>query len=115
MLITALLKRISNPILVKDSKLARKLNVNAIVLYPFIFFGDKNPDEFIVNHEFIHINQIRKFGALKFYILYLYEYLQHRIKKKNHYEAYMAISFEKEAYANQHNLAYNGAGFHKNT
>lgn len=115
MLITVLLKRLSKPVLVKDSKLARVLDVNAIVLYPFIFFADRSPDPFIVNHEFIHVQQIKRHGVGKFYFLYLYEYLRHRLKKKRHYEAYMAISFEKEAYENQHNLAYNGADFHKNT
>lgn len=89
--------------------------MNAIVLYPFIFFADKNPDQYIVNHEFIHVHQIKRLGIMKFYILYLYEYLQLRMKKKTHFEAYMEISFEREAYGNQHNLAYNGAEFHKNT
>jgi hypothetical protein len=100
------LKRNSKAIQVRDSKLARILDVNAIVLYPFIFFAEKNPDAFLINHEFIHVDQIRRHGIGKFYFLYLYEYLQHRLKKKNHFEAYMAISFEKEAYTHQNNLAY---------
>ncbi len=88
-------------ILIKNSRVARLLSVHAIVLYPFIFFADKNPDQVLLNHELIHVDQIKRHGVLKFYYLYLKEYFLLRLKGKKHYEAYKGISFEEEAYRKQ--------------
>ena len=92
-------------IMVKNSKLARFFKVAGIVIYPFVFFADSDPDAVLINHEMIHVNQIKKNGYLVFYFLYLKEYLANRAKGMNHNEAYFAISFEKEAYENQHKLS----------
>lgn len=88
-------------ILIKNSRVARLFKVHAIVLYPFIFFAEKNPCETLINHEMIHVDQIKRYGALTFYYLYLKEYYTHRRCGKTHYEAYRAISFEEEAYKDQ--------------
>lgn len=88
-------------IIVKRSRVARLLKVHAIVLYPFIFFAEKNPGEILVNHEMIHVEQIKRLGVLKFYYLYLKEYFGMRFKGLDHQHAYHEISFEKEAYENQ--------------
>lgn len=93
-------------ILVKNSRVARLLKVHAIVLYPFIFFAEENPGDVLVNHEMIHVAQIRRVGALKFYYQYLKQYCSQRISGKTHQQAYRCISFEKEAYDNQNNLNY---------
>lgn len=58
---------------------------------------DETPNRVII-HELCHIQQIKRDGALKFYSVYIYEYLKNLIKFKNHYEAYINISYEKEAY-----------------
>ncbi len=94
------------PNFIHPSFLARFLRVNAIVLYPFIFFAEKNPSSELINHELIHVDQIRRHGFMGFYFLYLKEYLSHRKNGQGHDEAYRNISFEKEAYAHQHDLNY---------
>ncbi|MBC7712083.1 MAG: hypothetical protein H7177_02005 [Rhizobacter sp.] len=89
----------------KYSKLARFLKVGGIVIYPFIFFADPDPGRELINHEMIHINQIKQLGVVKFYSLYFKEYLHNRVKGMSHNQAYLAISFEKEAYENQDKLS----------
>lgn len=89
-----------------NSRIAKILNVRGIVIYPFVLFASATPDEFLLNHELIHLKQIKQHGVLKFYLLYLKEYSQHRLAGKSHDAAYRSISFEKEAYENQHNLQY---------
>ena len=78
------------------------LNVGAITLYPFILFSStianlkkqKNPAH-LFKHEYIHIEQIRKLGWLKFYFLYLVE---------NAKNGYKENKYEVEAYARQSEL-----------
>ncbi|SIT27457.1 hypothetical protein SAMN05421785_12153 [Chryseobacterium gambrini] len=41
-----------------------------------------------------------------FYIFYVIEYYYWFFKLKNSYQAYKRISFEREAYSNEHNLNY---------
>ena len=77
--------------------LPRWLNVGAITLGYNILFA-KFPSDAMMDHELVHISQILKHGILKFYWLYLREYIGYRIVGLSHSDAYMAISFEKEAY-----------------
>lgn len=98
------------PVLIKNSRVARAFRVHAIVLYPFIFFAEKNPGEVLMNHEMIHVEQIRRLGFVKFYYQYLKQYFFLRLKGSSHHQAYHGISFEQEAYANQNNLDYNKKG-----
>lgn len=93
---------------VRNSLLAKILKVEGIVLYPFIFFYSANPSVKIINHELIHILQIKRDGFFKFYFTYLKEYLQLRMKGLNHHDAYLAISYEAEAYSHQGDLTYTG-------
>jgi hypothetical protein len=88
-------------ILVKDSYFAKILKVDGIVLYPFVFFSAANPNQILINHEMIHVEQIKECGVVKFYMSYLWQYISFRFKGSGHYQAYMSISFEKEAYKNQ--------------
>lgn len=69
--------------------------------------------DLIVNHESIHVAQMRDFckwlpiGGTIFYILYLFEWLYKVLFKfPFSHKAYKDVSFEKEAYANEDNLAY---------
>ena len=55
-------------------------------------------DQNLVNHEMVHIKQIEKEGALKFYSKYLYYYLVNLVKYRDTKKAYMNIPYEKEAY-----------------
>ncbi len=82
----------------------------AITLYPFVLLrynGDRN-DPVLLNHERIHLRQQLELLVVPFYAWYLTEYAWHRIRRKSHLEAYFRISFEREAYANEHRLDYPG-------
>lgn len=59
-----------------------------------------------INHESIHIAQMKELGYIGFYILYLMEFLYKLIKLRNAHEAYRNISFEKEAYKFERYLFY---------
>jgi hypothetical protein len=72
------------------------LNVKGIVLFPFVFVDNKN-NKRLVNHELIHIEQIKDCGFLKFYLIYLYKWYK---------VGYLRIPFEIEAYNNDFNYNY---------
>lgn len=65
--------------------------VEGITLYPFIFYQGE-PSTAIRNHEWIHIDQIRRDGVVKFYFNYL---------RKDLFN-YGHGPYEKEAYMKQH-------------
>lgn len=77
----------------------------AINLFGVLFA--KGPcDGVTVNHEMIHTAQIKELLYLPFYIVYLLEWLWRIIIHRNYMKAYHAISFEREAYANQRDMNY---------
>lgn len=85
-----------------------RLSVAAIAIYPFILVKTaayKN-DDVLINHEKIHHRQQLELLILPFYILYFIHYLVNLIAYKSHYQAYLHIVFEKEAYAEECNLQY---------
>jgi hypothetical protein len=75
-----------------------RMKIGGIAIFPFIFVP-KNAfvTERLLNHERIHLRQQLEMLILPFYIIYLYEYYT---------KGYMNVSFEKEAYANEHNMEY---------
>ena len=81
------------------------IDVYAITLYPFIFVKDGS-NATTNNHERIHLAQQKELWIIGFYILYVYEWLRNIISGMNNFDAYMNISFEREAYSNQKNLTY---------
>lgn len=89
-------------------KLLKNTKINGITLYPFIFI--KKPEDkrnrVLINHEKIHLRQQLEMLIIFFYVAYLAEYYYHLFKLKNSYHAYRAISFEREAYAMEHDLNY---------
>lgn len=60
----------------------------------------------VINHERIHDAQQRELLYIPFYLLYGLEWLWLLLKFRNSRKAYRAISFEREAYANDHDLSY---------
>lgn len=58
-----------------------------------------------INHEAIHTAQMRELGYILFYVLYFVEWLI-RLFTPPMKTAYMDISFEREAYANERNMEY---------
>ncbi|WP_289159037.1 hypothetical protein [uncultured Muribaculum sp.] len=63
-------------------------------------------DKYVINHERIHTAQQRELLFVPFYILYVIEWLVRLVQFRNRHDAYMNISFEREAYANGDNLDY---------
>lgn len=63
-------------------------------------------DKFVINHERIHTAQQRELLFVPFYILYIIEWLLRLVQYRNRQEAYMNISFEREAYTHGHDLSY---------
>lgn len=82
------------------------MRVNGMAIFSFLFVKYKKPSEMMIKHERIHFRQQIELLILPFYLWYLIEYVINIIKRKNSNHAYMSISFEREAYANDDNLAY---------
>ena len=74
-------------------------SIDAIMLYPFVltrFSKDRVPES-LLNHESKHLEQAKRAYILGFYIRYLYEYIKGRLSGLRHRQAYLNISYEKEA------------------
>lgn len=84
------------------------LPANGMAIFPFILVKNEAlaNDTVILNHEKIHLKQQLELLILPFYIAYLLHYVINLIIYKNHYQAYMNIVFEKEAYIHEENLSY---------
>ena len=80
----------------------------AIAIFPFIFLKGESlrSNDFLLNHERIHLRQQIELLVLTFYIIYVLEFLFNYIKIKSWNEAYRGISFEKEAYENESDLNF---------
>lgn len=95
--------------IIQNHWLPKKLNVTAITLYPRIYLScdyETAINQDVINHEFIHVRQIRQLGWIKFYIVYLYNYITLYLKLKNQNDAYMHIPAEIEAYSLQASIRY---------
>ena len=83
-------------------------NYFGLTIYPFIFLKNKSlkNDAKLINHEKIHLKQQLELFWIFFFIWYTSEYILKLFKYRNHYLAYINISFEKEAYEHENNLNY---------
>jgi len=80
---------------------------SAITLYPFVLvLPEVKLRKSLVTHEKIHLQQQLEILVLPFYLIYLTEYFYHLIRTRNHQKAYFLISFEREAYAKEHDSRY---------
>lgn len=106
------------PIIIRTKWLKRLTGIRGIMLYPFIVYSpyssydrevwgaaDAYNDQ-VVRHETIHYLQAKEVGPVKFYFMYLKEYVENRLLGLNHPRAYRAIRFEMEAYMHQRNVGY---------
>jgi hypothetical protein len=82
--------------------------VHGMALFPFVLIRHKRyaDDERLINHERIHLRQQLEMMVLPFYVWYLAEYAWHRLHGRTHRQAYLRISFEREAYARDQDLDY---------
>jgi hypothetical protein len=83
-----------------SSRIARLLDRDAITLYPFVLVAHSKAEvpRYLVEHEFVHVRQVRALGWWRFYVSYVWEYLGHLIWFGSRAKAYRAVSFEIEAY-----------------
>ena len=81
---------------------------DAITIFPFIFLRKQEFkfDVSLINHERIHLRQALELGIFVFYIWYLLDFAVQYYKFRDFDKAYLNIMFEREAYANEHNLLY---------
>lgn len=81
---------------------------DGVVLWPFIVVkrADLKDNRVFMNHERIHLKQQLEMLLIFFFVWYFVEYFIWFMKYGNSYKAYSRISFEREAYANERNLAY---------
>lgn len=79
-----------------------------LTVFPFVFLLNKKDkvNLALLNHEKIHIRQQMEFLVVFFFIWYGIEFLVRWLQYKNRREAYVNISFEREAYANEKDLDY---------
>lgn len=79
--------------------------IHGISLCPFGIYFNGVPNDILLNHEKIHWRQQVEMLVLPFYVWYLFEFLIRRIFQSKTL-AYRSVSFEREAYAKQHDLMY---------
>lgn len=96
-----------------ETKLVPEGNIAAITLFGLVFTRHRQwIDKYVLNHELIHCHQQLEWLYVPFFLLYVAEWLLNILKqavkdgKIDVDRAYRNISFEKEAYANDHNLSY---------
>lgn len=96
------------PMIFTCSRLFKNTKINAITLFPFILLrkSELRKDKVLINHEKIHIRQQLELLIVFFYLAYVLEYVYRLILLKNQQKAYRAISFEREAYANEGDFSY---------
>lgn len=105
LLITPFFKSPSVMKVIKNRFIPFKIgDLMAINLFGVVFLRREytmRPDE--LNHEAIHTAQMRELGYVPFYMLYVAEWLVRLFMKGN---AYMNLTFEREAYGHQRDLGY---------
>ncbi len=85
----------------------KKLKLTALLFFPLSSLETEDKENnTLINHEKIHLRQQVEMLVIFFYIFYVIEYYYWFFRLKDAYKAYMRISFEREAYANEGNLGY---------
>lgn len=76
-----------------------KLNIAGITFGEYIFYAypKYRVSDRLRKHERTHVEQYRRDGVVKFLCKYLYEYFKYRLQGMSHNQAYLNISYEKEA------------------
>ena len=77
-------------------------------IFPFIILKRKNlkVDRILINHERIHLRQQLEMLIIPFYLWYMIEFIINYFIYKDFKMAYYNLTFEREAYQNDHNLDY---------
>lgn len=91
------------PFIIKSDRLCKIISpfmkIKGITLWPFVITRS-NVNWVTLNHECIHIKQQIELLIIPFYIWYFSEWIWGLFKYRSGIKAYLNISFEREAYAN---------------
>ena len=81
---------------------------NALAIWPFIILreGDLRGDPVLMHHERIHLRQQMELLWIFFFLFYFAEFLAKIIIYRELKRAYRNVSFEREAYHQEHNMDY---------
>lgn len=94
----------NKPIIIKSKLVPNHTCVN---IFGTLWTRDKSwIDKFVINHEKIHTKQEIELLFIPFYIIYILEWLVRLVQYRNQKDAYMNISFEREAYKFGKDLFY---------
>ena len=90
------------------AKYLTPVGFRAITIFPFVIVRSKEAlmDPHLLSHERIHIHQQRELLVVFFYVWYVLEFLVRWMPLRDRMAAYRAISFEREAYANENDPHY---------
>lgn len=92
------------PLIVRCSLVPRRFCVN---IFGTLWVRDPSwINRYVINHERIHTAQQRELLFVPFYLLYVLEWLVRLVQYRNFNDAYMNISFEREAYRHGGDLSY---------
>jgi len=88
------------PIIIYNSIITKYFNLDGLVLYPFILISEKKENTQIITlkHEFIHIEQIKKYGVFYFYYKYIIYILKYWNETDDITRGFIENDFEEEAY-----------------
>lgn len=79
----------------------------AMNLFGVLFVrGNARIDDITLNHEKIHASQMKELLYVLFYAWYVIEWIVRLIQYLDTRDAYRNISFEREAYAHDHDQDY---------
>ena len=84
------------------------LKYRGMAIFPLILVKTEKDrkDEYLINHEKIHLRQQLELLILPFYLFYLLNYLYNLITSFDHEKAYRNIIFEQEAYDHEKDKNY---------
>lgn len=93
-----------SPVIIRCPLIPRRFCVN---IFGTLWVRDKNIiNPRLINHERIHTAQMRELLFIPFYIIYFLEWILRLMACSRWYDAYLAISFEGEAYSNDADPSY---------
>jgi len=83
-------------------------SISAMAIFPLVLLKhrDLGANKVLLNHEKIHLRQQLELLVLPFFMWYILEYFVRLLRYRNRQQAYLNISFEREAYKNEKNLNY---------
>lgn len=88
------------PIIIYESKITNYLNMDGLVLFPFVLISEKEEDTLpsVLKHELTHVKQIYRDGFCGFYTRYFCSVVKSLMSGKDIVHALSSNDYEQEAY-----------------